>query len=1577
MNGTMSQPLPHSVRRAEPSHSSEEMPDKASALRFGTFNSGLGFLRKLPHILTRASQLALDIIALQEIGDPALLSTRLRPYTLVYTAGPSAHQAGVGLLLSEQLGPRIRRHHRASTGRLVGTVLELNRGELTLVVSAYMPSGLDHSASGSSQHALATQLYDELLCWSGKAHRVIVMGDLNETLTPWDRAPRLAAARPAFTPISCMQQEGFTDVYRHVHPSPHAAPGFTHAVPGARPSQSRIDYLWCRGFAPASFQRVGIDNSLHTLSHHRLLWMEMRTEQIHTSIAGLTQAGHAAQHQHLPNLRKATPEQQQLFIQSLDAQLMCERGELQLLISSDDIAAHALDAVASRLTALTHDCTIRTLPLRGGATFLSKHMRQLQQQRRSLSRLLRLSTSLMHTIPAARRREAHLYRSPEWAKQYRNCVAHLRLQWRIDPCTRTADALEWIKEIQQLLNRTRHAMRKEQQRMRGTCSSDLRNNRFHAGTEASFSPAALVHRMLKSDALPSQIHAVVDKHGCLTATADELKDTMASHFASVFALPDDPPTLPAGSPPPPRMLFIKDGIDPRWYDGLMRDVSEQDVLDVLQDATLVSAPGDDEVSTGVWKIALRGSTVLRALVASLFSGCLQSASFPAAWKTSVIVPLVKKPHEELTMSNIRPISLQPCLGKLLTKILARRLGDIFARFPILHPAQRGFVNGGCITKCIDELLDAWDWSRRDSKGKQHELYTVFYDIKQAYDSVQASVLVRAMKRLHMPAAFICLIEDSLTGLTSCVRTAFGLTRLFDVLRSLRQGDPLAPLLFVILMDALHDGLECNPFTHQRHGLQLQLSSLCCIDLASLGYADDTSALADTLANLRIQNEWVHYFMAFNCMQLNPQKCELVGRDAAGAPVTARALAEHGITIAGQAIEPIPHNQPIRYLGVHCCFDGSWRAQHSKSLAAVNTFARAVNKFRVSLQLAAYMFNVFLLPKLELALRYVHGAGTQSFIDKCDRVLVGCIKHACSSPLSLSHSAVALATGVVLPSWIEICSKVSELFLRANSTQCRWGRIGRAITRLQLPSTVDADTPLPRANSGNRLTRAAWLAVTRLGWALHFHRESREGNRHQLLFERQPAGPLPDLTVCSTSQELRCGGHAVKVAQDLWHGWGATAGPVGTVIHVYTDGSADTSSEEAGPQPSSAWAVTVADEWLDSRFGSIPTEERLLKPAHVAGAALFGAAIACTRGVYAAELQAIARALAMFPTSCDLHIHSDSEAALAGIRAFDAQTNERRRLRMQARPLLQLIHHLLHRRDHCGALTLASHVKAHTNNADMNSVGNRLTDYHANMVRAKPEQQSPGCLRELPLGECDHHMLITDGDGRMIIDDVRRSSIRVIKQAALARWAKRASDMIEGQGALAGKGMLALSRAVMTRGPPSLQLTLPHVATNSLEFYWPAVVGAVPATVQRLQCGACRTPLSLSHLTRYLGQQCVAFRVRLGAAIRKLLSDVACSRTWLQSKTHLGLEPLLLALFPFPAGLLSDSAEERRRHLTLLFAGAFTSAQATAAAKAIGFNSNDPQGRELMLQMRLLCLESIGNAYRSWKEAAGIYHFAAA
>ena len=187
-----------------------------SCLRLGTFNVGLGFTRKLPTILSRATALQLDVLALQEIGDPAILPSRLSSHILVAAVGPSQQQAGVALLIARELAPRCRTYFRSKGGRLIGAVLELAKGRRTLLVSAYMPTGLDHCSAGNSAIAEAHQLYSELTEWTRGMSSVIVLGDLNQTLTQFDRHPRPAAPPPAasaagHSPIHHLMQQGFLD----------------------------------------------------------------------------------------------------------------------------------------------------------------------------------------------------------------------------------------------------------------------------------------------------------------------------------------------------------------------------------------------------------------------------------------------------------------------------------------------------------------------------------------------------------------------------------------------------------------------------------------------------------------------------------------------------------------------------------------------------------------------------------------------------------------------------------------------------------------------------------------------------------------------------------------------------------------------------------------------------------------------------------------------------------------------------------------------------------------------------------------------------------------------------------------------------------------------------------------------------------------------------------------------------------------------------------------------------------------------------------------------------------------------
>jgi ribonuclease HI len=775
------------------------------------------------------------------------------------------------------------------------------------------------------------------------------------------------------------------------------------------------------------------------------------------------------------------------------------------------------------------------------------------------------------------------------------------------------------------------------------------------------------------------------------------------------------------------------------------------------------------------------------------------------------------------------------------------------------------------------------------------------------------------------------------------------------------------------MDALHDGLHTNPFDQKQYGCTLTWNNHGhpkSVYLPSLGYADDTTTLTNSLVNLSIQHKWVEYFLSFNHMRINPSKCELVGRMKDGSSVTLAEIQLHHISVEGTYVVPRPHDKPIRYLGLHIRFDGEWKDQFTKSYQMISLFARIINKFSLPLSQAAYIYNTFLLPKLELALHYVHGAGVKKWLKECDGLLVGAIKHAIQTPLMLSHTAVAMILGFRLPSWIEVGVKVSELFLRINSKDDRWGRIGRFSLRHECSTIIDTSTvsnrwSQPTIAESTRVKRSTYLATHKLQWKLHHYEFS--GRRRQHLFDGIPIAAYmpPLLAECSSTALVSLTNCQTSAAHDVWSGWGASY--PNHQVSLYTDGSYHASTD------TSAWSVVVQNQWLEEDSDNVPTNEKLINSSHLSQSLLIGASISssCTSGIYPAELQAIARALAMLPLSHQLHIFTDSMASMKSIQSYQCQTNERKRLRASARPLLQLINHLMNRRTAAGGSLQLTHVPAHTTNNDLASIGNRIADYQANLSRRQPDDSTPLGLIELPIRECEHHLgVVRQSNDTPVIDDIRRTALKEVYDSAMTHW-----QTIKDQGRFAHAGTIDLARIILRFGPPSLQIELIQIATNSIHQQWQDdPLAPSGQSVQSIKCMSCDKDMSIDHLGVCDQPTATHFRDQLTQDIINILMTVASSKgqTLLTQCSLKGLEYLLLQLcpstssFPPPTSGIDDVTHHRRRHFIRCMIGAFTEAESNTITRNLDIKLPNETTRTAMRHIRMACLEGVGQFYISLK-----------
>ena len=223
------------------------------------------------------------------------------------------------------------------------------------------------------------------------------------------------------------------------------------------------------------------------------------------------------------------------------------------------------------------------------------------------------------------------------------------------------------------------------------------------------------------------------------------------------------------------------------------------------------------------------------------------------------------------VEDMRPITLLSEIGKVPSRILASRVSVILDAKPeLLHVAQRAFLSNGDVSQCIHTALDVFEDFRSLKRNNGKALHVMSYDVQKAYDSVQLDSIRATLHRYRFPALAIDYICSGLVGARSAVITAHGLTDPFDVRTSVRQGDPLAPLLYILFLDVLHRGLDADP-GGPVEGSGYVMSTGDRTRVASCGYADDLLAFAESACAAERMHEWTRTFFGMHATRINAKK----------------------------------------------------------------------------------------------------------------------------------------------------------------------------------------------------------------------------------------------------------------------------------------------------------------------------------------------------------------------------------------------------------------------------------------------------------------------------------------------------------------------------------------------------------------------------------------------------------------------------------------------------------------------------------------------------------------------------------
>ena len=238
-------------------------------------------------------------------------------------------------------------------------------------------------------------------------------------------------------------------------------------------------------------------------------------------------------------------------------------------------------------------------------------------------------------------------------------------------------------------------------------------------------------------------------------------------------------------------------------------------------------------------------------ISNIFNRSLSTGIVPSLWKASNISPIPKvKPSS--SEFDFRPISLTPCLAKVLEEFVAEWLmNDIKDK---IDPKQFGCLKGTSTTICLLDIFHNW-LSSLDSPGQYVRI--CYLDFSKAFDRINLNILVQKIIAIGARPSLTKWISNFLSERTQRVKIGDSFSDWTHTHAGVPQGTKRRPILFLIMINDLASSIPLN--------------------LDHWIFVDDltTSETVFRLEHPKMQPNIINLenWSESNYMKLNPKKCK--------------------------------------------------------------------------------------------------------------------------------------------------------------------------------------------------------------------------------------------------------------------------------------------------------------------------------------------------------------------------------------------------------------------------------------------------------------------------------------------------------------------------------------------------------------------------------------------------------------------------------------------------------------------------------------------------------------------------------
>ncbi len=224
----------------------------------------------------------------------------------------------------------------------------------------------------------------------------------------------------------------------------------------------------------------------------------------------------------------------------------------------------------------------------------------------------------------------------------------------------------------------------------------------------------------------------------------------------------------------------------------LKPVVEMEVIKIIEKFNQNKSAGHDNIGNFILK---RVSKEIAKPLTLIFNLSLETGVVPENLKTAKVIPIYKKDDPEI-FSNYRPVSLLPCLSKILERLVFDRCVHYMDTYKILNEKQFGFRSNHSTQMAIMQLVDKVN----AAVEKDETTIGIFLDLSKAFDTIDHGILLHKLEHYGFRGIVLEWFKSYLHHRKQFVSYNSHESDMKNIICGVPQGSILGPLLFIIYVN---------------------------------------------------------------------------------------------------------------------------------------------------------------------------------------------------------------------------------------------------------------------------------------------------------------------------------------------------------------------------------------------------------------------------------------------------------------------------------------------------------------------------------------------------------------------------------------------------------------------------------------------------------------------------------------------------------------------------------------------------------------------------------------------------------